>query len=59
VVDETGLTDEYDWDLPYNDVDKSLLLNAMRDQLGLEVAPVKRMLEMLVVEKAEPAKRSQ
>lgn len=59
VVDETGLTDEYDWDLPYNYADKSLLLNAMRDQLGLEVAPVKRTIEMLVVEKAEPTKLSQ
>jgi len=59
VVDETGLTGEYDWDLPYNNVDESLLLNAMRDQLGLDVAPVKRMIEMLVVEKAEPTKRSQ
>lgn len=57
VVDETKVSGEYDWELPYNYADKSLLLNALRDQLGLEVAPAKRTIEMLVVEKAEPVKR--
>jgi len=57
VVDETKVSGEYDWELPYNYADKSLLLNALRDQLGLEVVPAKRTIEMLVVEKAEPVKR--
>lgn len=58
VVDETKVSGEFDWELPYNYADKSLLLNALRDQLGLEVVPAKRKIEMLVVEKAEPGKRN-
>lgn len=59
VVDETGLKDKYDWDLPYNRVGADVLVIALRDQLGLELRKAKRPMEVLIVEKVEPAKRNQ
>jgi uncharacterized protein (TIGR03435 family) len=57
VIDETGLTDAYDFDLHWNG-DLNLkgqnkdIERALKEQLGLELVPDRRPLEMLVVEKA-------
>jgi uncharacterized protein (TIGR03435 family) len=56
VVDETGLKDEYDWELPYNRASNNVLLNAIRDNLGLELIKAKRKIEVLIVENAESAR---
>jgi uncharacterized protein (TIGR03435 family) len=54
VVDETGLTAEYDWDLPYNKASNNrVILEALRDQLGLEVVKEKRRIEFLVIDSDE------
>ena len=50
VVDETELEGEYDWELSYRKADETLVLNAVRDELGLELVPGRRMIEVLVVE---------
>ncbi len=58
VLDETGLTNRYDvslkweqksWDNPNPDG----LMKAVREQLGLELVPDKRLVELLVVERAK------
>ncbi len=57
VFDETGVTNHYDvllkwdqttWDRP----NPEGLMTALRDQLGLELVPGRRAVEMLVVERA-------
>lgn len=57
VVDETGLKDEYDWDLPFNRASNNVLLDAIRTQLGLEVTKEKRRIEILVVESINPQRK--
>jgi uncharacterized protein (TIGR03435 family) len=58
VIDETGLTDSYDFVLHWNgnlnlkDQNKDIE-RALKEQLGLELMPDRRPLEMLVVEKAK------
>lgn len=52
VIDKTGLAQEYDWELPYNSVDKTVLLNAVREKLGLELVEKKQPIEMLIIEKS-------
>jgi uncharacterized protein (TIGR03435 family) len=54
VVDETGLTAEYDWDLPYNRASNNVLLDAIRSQLGLEPVKANRRIEFLVIESVRP-----
>jgi uncharacterized protein (TIGR03435 family) len=49
VIDQTGLTGEYDWALVYNDADKNILINDVRQKLGLELTQKKIPIEMLVV----------
>ncbi|HEV2664660.1 MAG TPA: TIGR03435 family protein [Blastocatellia bacterium] len=58
VVDETGLKDKYDWDLPYNRAGSDVLVIALREQLGLELRKAKRPMEVLIIEKAEPAREN-
>jgi uncharacterized protein (TIGR03435 family) len=57
VIDETGLTDSYDFDLHWNgnlkwNDQKKEIERALKEQLGLELVPDRRPLEMLVVERA-------
>jgi uncharacterized protein (TIGR03435 family) len=54
VIDKTGLTGEYDWELPYSRVDKTVLFNAVREKLGLEITEMKQPIEMLIVDRATP-----
>lgn len=56
VIDRTELTGEYDWELPYSRVDKTVLLNAMREKLGLELIEKKQPIEMLIIEKSATVK---
>jgi|SRR5262245_5369318 len=58
VLDETGLKDKYDWDLPYNRAGTEVLSAALRERLGLELRKTKRPMEVLIVEKAEPASQN-
>lgn len=58
VVDETGLTNHYSINLKYNergnrDGGNQSLKQALLDQLGLELVPAQRPIEMLVVENAK------
>jgi uncharacterized protein (TIGR03435 family) len=55
VVDETRLTNHYDFQLLWDeieaeDVNRGRIVAAVRDQLGLELTPAKRPIEVLVVE---------
>jgi uncharacterized protein (TIGR03435 family) len=52
VIDKTGLVGEYDWELPYSRVDKTVLLTALREKLGLEITEMKQPIEMLIVDSA-------
>jgi uncharacterized protein (TIGR03435 family) len=64
VLDETQLTNHYDFELRWDEQDRErpntdALVKAAREQLGLELMPAKRPVEMLVVEKAKsPADQS-
>lgn len=49
VVDETGLTEKYDFLLPYGDNNQATLLDAMRERYGLILEPAKRKVRMLVI----------
>jgi uncharacterized protein (TIGR03435 family) len=58
VVDRTDLTGQYSFELTYNEIDGSdphhdALKRALTDQLGLELAPEREPVEMLVVEPAQ------
>ena len=53
VVDETGLTGEYDWEMPYQPLQPNLTLQALKDNLGLELVKARRFINMLVVEREE------
>jgi uncharacterized protein (TIGR03435 family) len=56
VIDQTGLTDHYSFDLTWNeqgrqqDPNHTALKQALLDQLGLELVPGREPTEMLVVE---------
>jgi uncharacterized protein (TIGR03435 family) len=59
VFDETDLTNHYDFQLKWKQGEQekkpvpTILIQALRDQLGLELAPAQRRVEVTVVE-AEP-----
>jgi uncharacterized protein (TIGR03435 family) len=54
VIDETGLKENYDWNLSYTYADKNILLESLRKETSLELVPVKRMVEVLVIENELP-----
>ena len=56
VFDETGLTGRYDLHLEWKSGDKDDFQTALRDQLGLELVPTNRPVEMLVVENIKTSK---
>jgi uncharacterized protein (TIGR03435 family) len=58
VVDETRLTNHYDFQLLWDetgseDVNRGRITTAVREQLGLELKPARRPIEVLVVEAAK------
>ncbi len=58
VIDETGLTNLYDIDMRWDEVgeqdwDHEALKQALMEQLGLELVPDRREVEMLVMEKTK------
>jgi uncharacterized protein (TIGR03435 family) len=63
VIDKTGLTGEYDFDLKYledaavaaGDTSAPDFLTALREQLGLVLQPAKAPVEVVVIDRAEKA----
>jgi uncharacterized protein (TIGR03435 family) len=60
IIDETGLTNRYDFSVTWpvqrssdNDAYNQAIKDALLNQLGLELVPATRTIEMLVVEKAK------
>jgi uncharacterized protein (TIGR03435 family) len=58
VLDETGLTNRYDLELKWEakrgeETNPHTLIKAVREQLGLELTPARRTVEVLVVDKAK------
>jgi len=58
VIDQTGLTNYFDFDLKWNQpvgqpLDFANFKQALTDQLGLELVPSREPIKMLVVEKAQ------
>jgi uncharacterized protein (TIGR03435 family) len=52
VIDQTGLTDQYDYLLAWDPTRNDSLKRALSDQLGLELVPDTARVEMLIVDKA-------
>jgi len=58
VLDDTGLKGKYDWDLTFDAGKPTSIVQAVEAALGLKLTPVKRTVEVLVVEMPEhPSKR--
>jgi uncharacterized protein (TIGR03435 family) len=62
VIDETGLTNHYDVSLKWEEKSESKpnrtgLIKAVREQLGLELVPARRPVEMVLVEQVKPEAR--
>lgn len=50
VIDETGLTGLYDFELEYRDDGPAMLLDGLKEKYGLVLSPARRTIKMLVVE---------
>jgi len=59
VLDKTGLTNRYDlqlkWKQEGREVAPEVLIEAVRNQLGLELTPAKRPVELVVLEVEKPS----
>ena len=53
VVDETSLAGVYDWDLPYQPGQPNVTMNAVKEQLGLEITKNRRQVKILIVESGD------
>jgi uncharacterized protein (TIGR03435 family) len=56
VIDETGLTSRYDFDLNRDGKQPTSMITAIREQLGLELVEVQRKVEHLVGDSVEEIK---
>jgi uncharacterized protein (TIGR03435 family) len=54
VIDETKLTGKFDFELTWDEKDRKSMVAAVREQLGLELRPARRPVELLIVEAAPP-----
>jgi uncharacterized protein (TIGR03435 family) len=54
--DETAMKNRYDFDLKWDSKDPASIVMAVRDQLGLELAKVRRPLEYLIIDSANEPK---
>jgi uncharacterized protein (TIGR03435 family) len=52
VIDETGLKEEYDYDISWIPEDAQSLKTGLVEQLGLDLVPARRPVEMLIIEGA-------
>src|SRR5688500_20193926 len=52
VIDKTGLTGEYEWELPYSRADKEPHPNAVLELLGLDLIATKQTIELMNVSAA-------
>jgi uncharacterized protein (TIGR03435 family) len=52
VVDETGLTGSYDWELTYQPGQPNVAINGVKEKLGLELVKARRTIDILVVRPA-------
>jgi uncharacterized protein (TIGR03435 family) len=53
VIDETGLTGRYDFDLDYRDDGPNVLIDSLRERYGLILALGRRPIRVLVVKAAQ------
>ncbi len=54
VLDETDLGGRYDWELQYDPDAPESVIQAVRDQLGLQLTPARRPVDFIVVEPRDP-----
>jgi uncharacterized protein (TIGR03435 family) len=53
VIDESGLTKNYTYDLKWKNGDKDSLMDALEEQMGVQLLPAQRKIEVIVVDRAE------
>lgn len=50
VINETNLQGKFDWDIIFDGTDPNSIIDAIRKEFGLELTPVKRQAEVVLVE---------